>query len=269
MTNIVHADGEGRHRAVVGVTSVDDQNLFILHNPSEQQIGVYDAKTFKLRQNLNVFNLSDHCNNGLTSCTENMRVYVNEFGKNKIRSLELTDDRKSRVWEVGRGPRGLSVNAAAHLLVSCSGEDKLQEYSPNGMLLIEISLPSAPWHAIQLTTDLYAVCVLDDVVEVDTQGRVVARYGDQLQSQTKYELSCPRHLAVDRNKNNIFVADCHSEKFFITFNRSGARFSSLNAFVGGGRQPQTCRLYFNKSIRQLYVCEAASGGRIFIFDISC
>jgi hypothetical protein len=48
---------------------------------------------------------------------------------------------------------------------------------------------------------------VDDVVEVDVNGRVVVSYKNQLQSTTKQNFSVPRHLAVDKNNKCILVAD--------------------------------------------------------------
>jgi hypothetical protein len=96
---------------------------------------------------------------------------------------------------------------------------KIQEYNTtSGSLVREILLQSndvelRPYHAIQLTNDRFVVSCANvtnkvhDVVEVDTKGRVVVSYRNQLKSTTQHEFKYPRHLSVDKNNEFILVAD--------------------------------------------------------------
>jgi hypothetical protein len=45
-------------RPVVGVTSIDP-HLFVLRDPSQQKIQVYDLKSFKQQQTIQLIGLSD------------------------------------------------------------------------------------------------------------------------------------------------------------------------------------------------------------------
>jgi hypothetical protein len=58
LTQVVRLHDDERRR-VVGLTSVDSRRLFVLREPSEQHIEVYETTTFKLQQTLNVTGLRD------------------------------------------------------------------------------------------------------------------------------------------------------------------------------------------------------------------
>jgi DNA-binding beta-propeller fold protein YncE len=200
-------------RLVVGLTSVDSRRLFVLRAPSEQTIEVYETTTFKLQQTLNVAGLNDAMNNDLTSCVVNNCLYVSDYKNATIYKIELAGDNQVFKWRVddsSEQPTGLSINAACNLLVSCSYDKKLLEYTSNGSLVRKIRLESTmrPRHAIQLTSDQFVVSTYDDdVVEVNSRGQVVVSYKNQLQSTTRHQFKLPHHLAVDKNNECIFVAD--------------------------------------------------------------
>jgi len=69
-----------------------------------------------------------------------------------------------------------------------------------------------PWHGVQLTTGQYVVCHglnssdLHRVCVVGDDGIVARSYGGQKGSDVG-QLNCPRHLAVDKDSQFIFVAD--------------------------------------------------------------
>jgi hypothetical protein len=126
-------------------------------------------------------------------------------GQHTVYKVELSANNKVSKWSVGSGPRGLSINTACNLIVACGGDwsaaGKIQEYNTtSGSLVREISLKSndvelRPYHAIQLTSDQFVVSCWNvtnkvyDVVEVDTKGRVVVSYRNQLKSTTQHEFN--------------------------------------------------------------------------------
>ena len=270
LTHVVQVNDRRRH--VVGLTSVDSRRLFVLREPSEQQIEVYDTTTFKLQQTLNVVGLSDDWFNQLTSCVINNCLYVSDYDNATVYKIELTGHNEVSKWRVDdSGPIGLSINAACNLLVTCEGDGKLLEYTPSGSLIREIrlQLTTRPWHAIQLTSDQFVVCTWNDedddgdVVEVNSQGQVVISYKNQLQSTTRHQFKWPRHLAVDKNNECIFVADSDNDRI-VMLSRSLKCAREFNASVDGRRLPPQC-LYLNQSNSRLYV--GSYKGLIFVFDI--
>jgi DNA-binding beta-propeller fold protein YncE len=159
LTHVISADDEC---AVVGVTSVDDR-LFVLRSPSRQHIQVYDLNALSFQQQtLKITSLSNQCY-GLTACVINKCLYVTDYDNDTAYKVQLTVNKKKSRWPVGRGPRGLSINAACNLLVACYIDDRIQEYnSTNGSLLREVRFNSRarrlrPYHVMQLTSGKFLV----------------------------------------------------------------------------------------------------------------
>lgn len=263
------------------MTSLDSRHLFVLLSPSQQRIEVYDKETFGLQRTLNVAGLGDDewGYNGMTSCVTNNCLYVNDWRLSSVFKVRLSpDDHEVLKWQVDEMPSGLAVNAARNLLVTCCRANKLLEYTPNGSLVREIRLvlndtESSPFHAIQLTDgDLFVVCLhraLDsmpgDVVEVNSEGRVVISYKKQLLSTCQHQFDWPRHLAVDKNSERIFVADYYNGRIVVLSRSSPARARDVSASIDGIRLRSTRCLCFDDDT--LYVGEGFRGGRVFVFDI--
>jgi DNA-binding beta-propeller fold protein YncE len=265
-------------REVVDVSSIDSR-LFVLREPSQQQIQVYDTNTFNQQRALQVKHLSDDTtHSGLTSCVTNNCAYVSDFDKNTVHKVELSGNNQVLSWHVDSGPRGLSINPANNLLVTCYFTTKIVEYTTSGSLVREICLKSSdvelwPMHAIQLAGDQFVLGCWNvtskvyDVVEVDTEGRVIVSYTNQLQSTTQHKFNWPNRLSVYKNEF-ILVADEDSNRIVI-LNRSldcCARELDVLSVDSGLRSP-IC-LYFDTSQNRLFVGECHWGGqrRVLIFD---
>jgi DNA-binding beta-propeller fold protein YncE len=270
---------------VVGVTLIDTR-LFVLRKPSRQQIQVYYTKSFKQQQIIQVDGLSDDRYglsgfNGLTSCVTNNCLYASDYDQCTVYKVELSANNKVSKWSVGR-PRGLSINNACNLIVACYGglsaAGKIQEYNTtSGSLVREISLKSndvelTPFHAIQLTSDQFVVSCWNetnsvyDVVEVDTKGRVVVSYRNQLIITTQHKFKYPWHLSVDKNNEFILVADTQNNRIVILDRSLKSCARELNVpSVDGGLQRPRC-LYFNVSQNRLFVGERSGQCRVLMFD---
>jgi hypothetical protein len=281
LTHVVRFDVDDRHSRVVGITSLDSRHLYVLLSPSRQQIEVYDKATFGLQRTLNVAGLSDDewGYNGLTSCVTNNCLYINDWRLSSVFKVQLSpDDREVLKWQVDEMPSGLAVNAACNLLVTSCRANKLLEYTPSGSLVREINLllydaELSPFHAIQLSgCDLFVVCLhraLDsmpgDVVEVNSQGRVVTSYKKQLLSTSQHQFDWPRHLAVDGNGEYIFVADYYHGRIVVLSRSSPSRACEMSASIDGSKLRSTRCLCFDND--SLYIGEGFRGGRVFVFDI--
>ena len=144
------------------MTSIDSR-LFVLREPSQQQIQVYDTKEFTQQRALQVKDLSDDTTcSGLTSCVTNNCVYVSDTDKKTVYKVELSGNNQVFSWCVDGDPQGLSINTACNLLVACCGANKIVEYTASGSLVREICLKSndvvlSPYHAIQLISDQFVV----------------------------------------------------------------------------------------------------------------
>ena len=164
-----------------------DSRLFVIRSPTQQQIQVYDTKTFKQQRALQVKHLSDDSVSGLTSCITNNCVYVCDYRQKTVCKVELSGNNQVSNWRVEGDPLGLSINTSCNVLVACRFANKILEYTTSGSFVRRICLKSndvelRPFHAIQLTSDQFVICCKDktnkiyDVVEVDTNGRVVVSY---------------------------------------------------------------------------------------------
>jgi DNA-binding beta-propeller fold protein YncE len=272
-------------REVVAVTSTESL-LFVLRNPSQRQIEVYDVKTFRQQRALQVKDLSNRTlcyydaeSCGLTSCVTNNCIYVSDYSKDTLHKIELSGNNGVFSWHVDGSPGGLSLNTARNLLVACYRATKIQEYTTNGSLLREIDLKSTdgelrPLHVLQLTGDQFVVSCWNesnriyDVAEIDSQGRVVLSYTNQLQSTTRRKFKDPRHLAFDKNNDLLLVADMRDNRI-VMLNRSlNCCERELDVMSVGGLQSPSC-LYFDVAQNRLIVGEGPfSQYRVLVIELS-
>ena len=181
LTHVIPSQGGGN---VSAVTLLDDDVFVVRYN--SQQVEVYDAVTCALQHHITVQGLRFYTS-GMTACARNKCLYLSNWNNNSVHRVELSGSNAVKTWSVARWPRGLSVNIAHNLVVTCGGANKLQEYTTHGSLVREICLQAGvtnPWHAIQLSSGDYVVsqCTSPGVVGVvGVDGQVVHSYG---QSQT-------------------------------------------------------------------------------------
>jgi hypothetical protein len=260
-------------RLVIDVTLIDSR-LFVLRRPTHQQIQVYDTDKFKQEQALQVKHLSDDTSvNGLTSCVTNNCVYVSDTGKSTICKVKLSGNNQVFSWRVARWPRGLSINAACNLIVACA--NNIMEYTTSGTLVREICLKSdsvvlSPDHAIQLISGQFVVSCyneineVNNVVEVDTKGRVIVSYTNQLQSTTQHKFNYPRRLSVDKNNKFILIADINNNRI-VTLSRSlNCCAREFNVMSDGGRLQGPSCLHFDTSHNRLFVGEWCGRRRVLM-----
>jgi sugar lactone lactonase YvrE len=260
------------------VTSVDN-HLFVLRSPSQQRIEMYDLETFTLQRTLKVTDLCDSYGyNGLTACVISKSLYVSDYYKAAVHKVQLPVESKTSKWSVGVGPRGLSINTACNLLVACFDDKRIQEYNTNsGLMVREICLVSIdgellrPFHMIQLKDGHFVVSCrhssssMDDVVEVDVDGKVVVSYTSRLQSTKKQNLLWPRRLAVAKNDDCILVVDLNNNRIVIWCRslNCASEFSVMS--TDGGLQQPSC-LHFIESHGRLFVGELSGQRRVLVFD---
>jgi hypothetical protein len=259
------------------MTSIDSR-LFVLRDPSEQQIQVYDIKTFKQQRSLTVEDLSEDTSlSGLTSCVANNCVYVSDWCEDTVRKVDLSGNNQVFSWVVGGEPQGLSINTAYNLLVACFSDKTIFEYTTSGSLVRGICLKSnslelSPIHAIQLTSDRFVVSCrnsrnkMDDVVEVDTKRGVVVSYTNQLQSTTQRAYNWPRRLSVDNNNECILVADYINNRTVILNRSLNCCAHEWNVMLVDNELQQPSCLHFDTTQNRLFVGEFSGQRRVIIFD---
>jgi len=249
---------------VWAVTSLDN-DVFVARYYGKQ-VEVYDAVTFTLQRNITVQGLGA-CN-GITACARNKCLYLSDNTNTSVHRVELSGSNAVKKWSVASQPRGLSVNIAHNLVVTCNGANKLQEYTTHGSLVREICLQAGvtlPWHAIQLSNGDYVVSQhmspgVVSVVGVD--GQVVHSYGPS-QTSDVGQMEHPTSLAVTKN-DNILVAD-HGNNRILSINRSAGCVQELALSVDGGIQ-RPVGLRLDESRGRLYVSENVGQQRVLVVD---
>jgi len=210
---LVHTLPEGE--PVAGLTLLAGE-IYLLRCEERDQVEVYDVITYRLQRCLTVPDAGYFTD--MTSCEHNRCVYIG----NRIADCVHRLDVQGAVtrWAVNDTPKGLSVNAAHNVLVTCPLIRKIKEFSSHGDLLRELTLPDdviSPVHAIQTRSGQFIVChgglgnPVHRVCMISADGHhIVHSHGGQPGSDTdQYYL--PVHLAVDDNEF-VFVADSDNRR---------------------------------------------------------
>ena len=249
---------------VLGVTSVDDE-LFVLLKRNNNQVAVYSINDYQLLRHLNVPGFMPYPFSDMTSCVRRKCLYMSDWHSKCIHRYDLASSATSK-WSVPSKPCGLSVTLSGNLLVTCSEPNKLVELTADsGRCVREIALRAdieSLCHSVQLTTgqfvvshgglssDLHGVCVVDD------DGNVTRSYRGQ-RGRGVGQLNRPRHLAVDKDSQFVFVADCYNDTVVLL--------SPTLEFVRYISDRLSWRLYFHQSRRQLFV--GHPGGEVTVIQL--
>jgi len=250
--------------------------IYLLRGKARDQVEVYDVITYRLRRRLTVphgGSLTD-----MTSCEHHRCMYIGGYDVKCVHRLHVHGTVTQ--WAVNDSPRGLSVNAAHNVLVTCPLVSKIKEFSSHGDLLRELTLPDdviRPLHAIQTRSGQFIVCHGDNDDRVDPVHRVcmmsadgrhiVHSHGGQPGSDTD-QYNVPRHLAVDDNEF-VFVVDRD--------NRRVTLLSPTLEYVGqvmsrDQLKGKPLRLYLDTRQRLLYVAvnefdEGGWRGHAVVFSV--
>ena len=198
-----------RGEPVRGVTSLDNRLYVLRFKETLDQIEVYDIDTFHILRRLTVRGLPFD----IVACGHNRCVYIYDTMHESIHRLALPDATVTQ-WPVNGRPAGLSLTIIHGVLVTCPNVRKIKEFSTDGQLLLQLTLPEDvvfPWHSIQLSSGEFIVChgrVYDQVNRVcliDSDGSVVRLFGGPAGAGSQ-QMCVPRYMAVDRN-GFVFVVD--------------------------------------------------------------
>ena len=261
--------------AVTGVTSLGD-DVFVAFS-LQQQIEVYDAKTFTLQRYITVPGLG-FSSGGLAACPHNNCLYASDCDIHRVELSGGNADYAVMKWSMTRSPQGLSVNSEHNLLVVCFKRraPKLQIFTTHGKRLQKIPLQAdieRPRHAVQLPSGQFLVShhgSLHRVCLVGVDGAVVRSYGGQRGSQLT-QMNVPAGLSVDR-EGRVLVADGRNNRLLvIDQSLSSAHEMSVcvdegqRYTVGGAGLNRPLSLWYDQSRRRLYIGESG-GGRVIVID---
>jgi len=249
--------------AVTGVTSLDDDVFVVrLSFKHQQQIEVYDTKTFTLQRHITVPGLGRD-SYGLAACPHNNCLYASDHNNDSVHRVELSGRNAVMKWSVAYRPLGLSVNSEHNLLVVSRSERKLQIFTTRGTLLQNIQLQADienPRHAVQLPTGQFLVSHSGSlhVCLVGVDGAVVRSYGGQEGSQVT-PMNYPAGLAVDR-EGRVLVADSYNDRLLVIDQSLSSAHEMSVCLDGGLKGPY--RLWYDQSRRLLYIGECS--GRVIV-----
>jgi len=210
---LVHTLPEGERVCAVSLLAGE---IYLLRDKERDHVEVYDVITYRLERRRTLPNALDFTD--MTSCEHNRCVYIGDDGLEWIHKLDV--QLAVTGWAVKDSLRGLSVNAAHNVLVTCPRVRKIKEFCSHGDLLRELTLPDdviRPRHAIQTRSGQLIVChgyevgLVHRVCMISADGlHIVHSHGGQQGSDTaQYDVPC--HLAVDDNEF-VFVADHYNRR---------------------------------------------------------
>jgi len=96
---------------------------------------------------------------GLAVSSVNDQLFVSDWDNDLIHAVPLDtndEEEESTSWTVANQPAGLSLTLTdpPNILVACHGAGKIQEWSPEGILICQIQLADESrlvWHVLQLS----------------------------------------------------------------------------------------------------------------------
>ena len=255
------------------MTSLGDE-VYVLRWKERTPIEVYDVTSFLLLRCRTVPNFRGFTD--MTSCEHYRCLYIADPILKCIHRLNVPGDFTR--WAVDDEPRGLSVNAACNVLVTCVGEFKIKEFSSHGELLRELTLPDDvvnPWHAIQASNGEFIVChgcpndAVHRVCKLSVNGHdIVQSHGGQRGSDTGL-YNVPVHLAVDNNEF-VFVVDLVNRRVTLL----SPTFGYVRQVVSRDQLKWVpTRLYLDAHQRRLYVADNQwkddnwATGRVVVFSV--
>ena len=123
----------------------------MLHAGNRSALSVYDLNSFHLRRGLAIPPCGEY-NQELAACPVNQFIYLSDWNKKSIHSLQATDAASVFTWSVGANPFGIHVTTRQTVLVACYHTHSLREYTSQGVHVREVKLVGVqnPWHAVQL-----------------------------------------------------------------------------------------------------------------------
>ena len=251
---VVHTLPEGE--PVWGVTSLAGE-VYVLRWKERDQVEVYDAISYRLQRRLTVPNSRRYTD--MTACEHNCCLYIADHIVECVHKLSAQG--AATRWPVNDEPRGLAVNSARNLLVTCPFVRKIKEFSTRGDLLRELTLPDdviSPWHAVQLTSGQFIVChggpgdAVHRVCKITEDGRLIVQsHGGQRGSATGQH-NVPARLAVDTNEF-VFVADVVNRR--VTLLSPTLGYVRPVGVASRDLQGDPHRLYLDRQRRRLYVAD--------------
>jgi len=210
------------------VTAVDDE-LFVVEERMPVIFVMNKCSVRTMTRHIDIPGLQDP--EDLAGCAHNKALYISDSWLHCINRVDLTINSVTS-WEMSKGynPWGLSVTAEHNLLVTVQikvtkGESRVVEYTTEGQQVREIRLDESIKYArytVQLYSDQYVVChwQLEEggyqhrLYVINCQGEIIKSYGGE-RGECKGRLNEPDSIAVDSERQCVFVADSHKHRVLV------------------------------------------------------
>jgi len=144
---------------VTAIALLDDQ-LFVTRD-GVARVSVYNATSFEMLRQLTFTGLGTLLRGLATSrpTAAHRHLYISDYNNDCIHRVDLAIAGADTLikWNVADRSNGLSVNGAGNILVAYNYGRKVQEYTPTGSLLREISDSHNLIQAVELSSGVLAV----------------------------------------------------------------------------------------------------------------
>lgn len=245
--------------SVNGITSLGDELFVIRHY--EQQIDVYDASNFTLLRRIPVPSRSRQ--SSLAACPVNNCIYMSVYVTNAVHRIDLTGREAIRTWDVPGTPFGLSVTAQGSVLVACSNDNSIREYTTEGLLMREIPLHQSPVMSVPLcAVQLPRGDQLGVTINANPRYCVVDSAAGTA-ATCRGQFGTPVGIAVD-TRSRAYVADYSRNKIAVL--EPDAQLSASYLQIDGGVS-HPYYLHIDRSRGRLYIGENGGTKRVVVLEM--
>jgi len=252
----------GGNGSLYGITVLSNQLFVIRDRPTK--VSIYNTNNFTLTHYLLITGSSGLC--AIVASPRYNCLYISDIKLNVVHKYNLSNNVNTK-GSVGEECFGLSLTCTDNTLVTLWNTKQINEYTPDRVLIREISLNRGieyPQHCVQVSNDRFVVSdwrsgSLSRVCPLDTSGRIIQYYGGT-ESSGVAQLDGPRHLAVDGH-GNVLVTDLSTNRVVLL--------SPLLTHLGyieilGHQLNQPWALHLDELTHRLYIGEWYTGRMIVL-----
>jgi len=212
---------------IQGVVLMHDK-LYIVRNGSPM-IEVYDGtgEGMNLDRHYQIPGLANATD--MTADDTSLTLFIGDWSSSSIFrmvavlekgcTVGLRADGKFQTF--GHKPNGLSLSTRKTILIACTADKQLLEYTPQGQLIRIIeTLIYSPRHAVELSSNDFAVVSGDDAssyvvskMSISGDGKVVfhRQFGGET-APVFCRLNDAKHVAVCPRTGLLYLADCKNDR---------------------------------------------------------
>jgi len=200
----------------VTAIALGNDQLFVARN-GFNQVSIYNSTSLQLQRQLTFTGLGAHIH-GLATCTTHNYLYISDWANSCIHRVDLSTPNSNTLmtWKIDAQPRALSVNSARNILVAYYESQKVEEYTPSGILVRVISDSNHLWQAVELSTNVLAVSHFGPahgVFAISLSTKLKHSFGNVAGSRAG-QMDTPRGLSMAKN-GYVIVADYVNNRIII------------------------------------------------------